>query len=171
MRIVVCAALLASACKKAPPPPPMVLVVQPSPPIDTDTVVDALTPPPPPTPPDLSPPPKADTMNGDPSGPQQAVFGALDVEAQRKVQSCLSAIPASAPLAPGPQQFSVKYDVGNDGKPTAIDITGAAPAETIACAKSAIEGLAFPAYKGAVLGFQFQIQYSRTTTAPAAAKP
>lgn len=170
MRIVVCAVLLASACKKAPPPPP-VLVVQPSPPADDNNVVDALNPPPPPAPPDLSPPPKPDTMNGDPNGPQQAVFVALDVDGQKKVQSCLSAIPASAPLAPGPQQLSVKYDVGNDGKPTAIDITGAAPAETVACAKSAIEGLAFPAYKGAVQSFQFLIKYSRTTTAPAAAKP
>jgi hypothetical protein len=167
---LVVAALLASACKKDVPPP--VVVVQPAPvQVNDDNVVDALTPPARLAPPDLLPPPRANTMNGDPNGPQQAAFEALSADGQKKVQACLEAIPASAQLPPGPISMTVKYEVGNDGKPASVDVTSAAPADTIACAKSAIEGLAFPPYKGSLQRTQFQIAYSRPTTTVAPAKP
>lgn len=138
---------------------------------EASAAVDALTPPPRPRPPDFATPPSgAATMNGHPQGPKQADFDVVQADAQRKVQSCLDAIPATAALPGGVARLAIRYEVGNDGHPRGVDVTGEVPPDTLACGKTAIESAIFPAFQGSPLRNAFSLTYSRAIAPDLATK-
>jgi len=121
--------------------------------------VDALTPPPPPGPPDLAMNPLS--MNGDPRGPRQEEFDRVHALGQQAVQTCLDKLPATVVLPGGSARLMIRYEVGNDGKPGEVSVTGELPAETLACGKTAIDALAFPRFEGPGIRNAFSLTYSR----------
>ncbi len=124
--------------------------------------VDALTPPPPPRPPDFAAPPaQANTMNGHPNGPKQSDFEPMQGDAQRRVQTCLDAIPSGTALPGGIARLAIKYEVGNDGRPKDVAVTGDAPTDVLACGKSAVESVQFPKFEGTSVRNAFNLTYSR----------
>ncbi|MEO6951697.1 MAG: hypothetical protein ABI321_07780 [Polyangia bacterium] len=172
MRIALplCFALSLLGCKKAPPPAVVALPVAAPDPAPSDE---------PPTPERLPPKgrnfdfsqPAANTLNGDPDGPKQTDFDNVQADGQRKVQACLDAIPANVALPNDSARVVIKLTVANDGKPKDVTVTSEIPADAMACAKSSIEGLVFPPFKGSTVTTSFSLAYHRAAApAPAPVK-
>lgn len=164
----VCFALSVVGCKKAPPPAPIVLPVVMREGAAAEAPAD-----PEPLPPagrvfDFSQP-AASTLNGALDGPKQADFDAVQADGQRKVQACLDAMAATTVLPNGNATVAVRLTVGNDGKPKDVAVTSEVPADAVACAKGAVEGLVFPSFTGSMVNSSFTITYHRS--APPAAAP
>lgn len=169
---LVLAAAAGAACKPKPADLPAPRPA--SPPaeaVEVEDKVDALTPPPPPRPPDLAqPPPRANTLNGDPNGPKQADFDVVQDQAQAKVQACLDAMPADTVLAAGGARLTIKYEVGPDGATKDTSVEGGVPASALACAKAVLTAASFPKFSGSPVRNSFSLTYSRPQ-APAPREP
>jgi len=164
--LVLCIAFGSFACKKKPPedpaPPAATAPAAATPDPTPSETVDALNPPPPAPLPDLA------TATDTASAKRPQIDNA-NAEAQRRVQTCLDGIPASA-LQGGALRLAVKYTIGGDGKAHDVTVDGVPP-DAIACSKSAIEGVAFPTFNGPGAAQSFSLTYSRPQPSQPDAKP
>jgi len=162
--------LAIGGCKKRPPedatPAP---TGAPAAPRVVEEAVDGLNAPPPPPPKTFDMARRADTINGDPNGPKAGDLDAAQADGQRRVQSCLDALPAAA-LPGGAVRLTVKYTVGNDGKARDVAVDGGLAAATD-CGKRSLESVTFPTFQGPPIANAFSLSYSRPQAAPEQAPP
>lgn len=99
------------------------------------------------------------TVNGDPNGPKADEMNRILKAGLPKLEGCLN---ASTEIEYGkPLQVSVQYKVGNDGKPTDVQIKGPVSATVQSCLQSQVQALPYPAFSGAPIAHSFPINYQR----------
>ena len=107
------------------------------------------------------------TINGAADGPKAEEMNKILKAALPKLEACLAAekgIELGKPL-----KIDVQYKVGNDGKPTDVEVKGA-PGASQACLAQQVAAIVYPAFGGPPLQHSFPINYQRSAFAPAAPK-
>lgn len=105
------------------------------------------------------------TINGAADGPKAEEMNKILKAALPKLEACLAAeksIELGKPL-----KIDVQYKVGNDGKPTDVEVKGA-PGGSQACLTQQVAAIAYPAFGGPPLQHSFPINYQRSAPTPVA---
>lgn len=99
------------------------------------------------------------TVNGHPDGPKAEEMNKILQAGLPKMESCLN---ASTEIAAGkPIKVDVQYKVGNDGKPTEVQVRGPVSAAVQSCLVNQVSGLPYPAFGGPSVAHSFPIEYQR----------
>ncbi len=76
-----------------------------------------------------------------------------------KMESCLN---ASTEIEYGkPLQVNVQYKVGNDGKPTEVQIKGPVSPTVQSCLQRQVQALPYPQFGGEPVDHSFPLNYQR----------